>query len=424
MKSLVFKQITQAISYEGFKKITIKYGGDRYSKVFSSWNHMMVMLYAQIAGKSSLRDIIHSLQSRASSMYHMGFGKISRNNLSHQNGRRDYRIFEETYYMMKNKLLNTFSLSNGKKFKFKQHLKSIDSTTISLCKSLYEWAKFRKTKSGVKMHTVLDHKAQVPDFIAISNARCNDANGLNQIPIQDNSIYVLDRAYLCLKWLYSVVLSYSHFVIRLKSNTKYAIVKRNRVSKHNRKKGVILDHEIRFTGTKKDDYPITLRRVKYKDPETGEKYDYITDNFHLSPFTIAEIYRDRWQIELFFKKIKQNLKIKRFYGLSENAVRIQIWIAMIVVLLYEWCKYLSGVKMGLKEFLSRIQPNLFSVRRIDSILNFYNNGGKDNLNQGTIQQLGLPGISWEFFTSYLRGTYSKHLPGYILFPSNPKVLMH
>jgi IS4 transposase len=350
----------------------------------------MVMIFAQIAGKTSIRDIMNSLESRARNLYHMGIGKISRNNLAHHNGRRDHRIFEETYYMMKNRLLNTFNPSNEKKFKFKQHLKSIDSTTLSLCKSLYEWAEFRKTKSGVKMHTVLNHESHVPDFIAITNAKCNDAKGLNRIPIQGNSIYVMDRAYLSLKWLYSLVLAGSHFVIRLKSNTKYAMVKRNRVSKHNRKKGIILDHEIKFTGTKKDDYPATLRRVKYRDHESGEVYNYITDNFHLSPFTIAEIYRDRWSIELFFKKIKQNLKIKHFLGRSENAVRIQIWIAMIVVLLYEWNKHLSSVDMGFREFLSRIQPNLFSKRNMDEILNYDKYKGDLNINStGTKQEWSL-----------------------------------
>jgi len=389
MKSLVFKQVVQAISYNSFQKIAKKYGGDRYTKVFSSWNHLMVMIYSQIAGKTSIRDIIHSLQTRTNNLYCMGIGKLSRNNLSHQNSRRDYRIFEESYYMVKDKLVDTFSLSNGKKFKFKQHLRSIDSTTISLCKSLYDWAKFRKTKSGVKMHTVLNHRTQVPDFVAISNARCNDAKGLNRIPIHGNSIYVLDRAYLCLKWLYSVVQANSHFVIRLKTNTKFSVVKSKHVSKYHRQKGIILDQEIRFTGTKKDDFPRTLRRVKYRDPDSGEVYDYITDNFHLSPFTIAEIYRDRWSIELFFKKIKQNLKIKSFLGYSENAVRIQIWIALIVVLLYEWSKYQSSVKMGLKEFLSRIGPNLFSAKSLDGILNNLNKCEKVIYHESTIQQLGL-----------------------------------
>lgn len=173
---------------------------------------------------------------------------------------------------------------------------------------------------------------------------------------------------MCFKWLFAIVSAGSHFVIRLKINTQIKLVKRNPVSISNKKKGIRFDHEIKFTGAKKNDYPITLRHVKYRDPETGEIYNYITDNFSLSPFTIAEIYRDRWQIELFFKKVKQNLKIKHFLGLSENAVLIQIWVAMIIILIYEWHKHLSSKKMGLKEFLSRIQLNIFSRKLLNDVL--------------------------------------------------------
>jgi len=369
MKSILFKQITQAISYPQFQKVVNKFNGDKYSKLFSSWNHLMVLLYGQLAGRTSLRDIIHSLQSNASNMYHMGIRSVSRNNLSHQNNKRDHRIFEQFYYLLRHQFINKFNPTTGNKFKFKKELKSIDSTTISLCKSLYGWAKYRKAKSGIKIHLVLDHKSRTPEFIKVTNAVENDAKPLNEIPIKSNSIYVQDRAYLCLKWLFAIVSVGSHFVIRLKTNTQIKLIKRNPVSASHRKKGICFDHEIKFTGSKKNDYPKTLRHIKYKDPETGEVYNYITDNFSLSPFTIAEIYRDRWQIELFFKKIKQNLKIKHFLGLSENAILIQLWVAMIIVLLFEWNKHSSSVKMGLKEFLSRIQMNLFSRKSIVNILN-------------------------------------------------------
>jgi hypothetical protein len=193
MKSPVFKQIVQVISYEKFQKIVAKYAGDRYKKTFSSWNHLAILLYAQIAGKTSLRDIINSLESRMSNLYHMGIFKTSRNNLSHQNTNRDYRIFEETYYATRTALLNSTSIVNGKDFKFKHDLKSIDSTTISLSQSVYKWADFRKNKAGIKMHTVLGHKSQTPEFIEITNARCNDAKALIKIPVTPNSIYVMDR---------------------------------------------------------------------------------------------------------------------------------------------------------------------------------------------------------------------------------------
>jgi hypothetical protein len=385
MKSPVFSQIVQVISYEKFQKIVSKYAGDRYKKTFSSWNHLMLLLYTQIAGKTSLRDIINSLESKMSSLYHMGICKPSRNNLSHQNASRDSRIFQEFYYATRTALLNNTNITNGKKFNFKYDLKSIDSTTISLSQSVYGWADFRKNKAGIKMHTVLGHKSQTPEFIEITNARCNDAKALNKIPITSNSIYVMDRAYLSLKWLFSVVSAGSHFVIRRKINTKYQIVKRNKVCDLNRKKGIRFDYEIKFTGSKKYLYPVSLRLIKYQDPDSKQVYEYLTDNTSLSPFTMAEIYRDRWQIELFFKKIKQNLKIKSFIGKSENAVRIQIWVAMLVVLLYEWNKFKSKVNVGLKEFLSRVIPVLFDNRSMENILN----GDVDERNKGSSTNTGV-----------------------------------
>jgi hypothetical protein len=368
MKSILFKQITQVISRTGFQKIVDRYDGDKHTKTFSSWQHLMVMLFAQLAGRTSLRDITHSLQSNRNCLHHMGIKKVSRNNLSYRNEHRDYRIFEGAYYMLRDQLLGLMKIKQVKNFKFKQELKAIDSTTIALCKSLYDWASFRKTKSGIKMHTVLDRRSNSPEFILITDAKVNDAKILDQIPIKRNCIYVQDRAYLCLKWLYAVVCAGSHFVIRLKSNVKYRTVSRNPVPEHLRKKGIIHDNIIRFTGSKTKDYPKPVRHIRYKDLETGQIYDYITDNLTFSAFTIAEIYRDRWEIELFFKKIKQNLKIKRFIGLSDNAVRIQIWAAMIVVLLYEWMKHLSQAHMGLKEFMSRIQLNIFSRKDVLQIL--------------------------------------------------------
>ena len=352
MKSPVIQQLMQVISLNEFQKTVSKYSGDRYSKSFKSLEHLKLMVYFQLAGRSSIRDVINSLKSKAENLYHSSIKVPSRNNLSHQNSNRDFRIFQDTFYSLREKLSSISALSKRCKFKFDMPVKSIDSSTISLCRNLFEWAKFRKTKSGIKMHTLLNNETQIPDFMAITEAKGHDSKGLWKIPLEENTIYVLDRAYLCLKWLYSVVLKNSHFVMRLKSNTKYIVLKRFKVSETNKKRGVILDQEIKFTGSKKDDYPQSLRKIKFKHFESGRI-------FELSPFTISEIYKDRWQIELFFKKIKQNLKIKKFIGHSENAVQIQIWTALIVLLLFEYAKFLSRASLGLKEFLSIIQPNIF-----------------------------------------------------------------
>lgn len=368
MKSSVFQQLMQVISLGKFQKTVHKYSGDKYSKSFKSLDHLKLMVYFQLAGRTSIRDVINSLKSKTEDLYHNSIKVPSRNNLSHQNLNRDYRIFKDTFYDVKERLSGISALSQRKKFKFDIPVKSFDSSTISLCKNLFEWAKFRKNKSGIKMHTLLNNETGVPDFLAITEARGHDSKGLWKIPIEENTIYVLDRAYLCLKWLYSVVLKNSHFVMRLKSNTKYRLVKHFKVNETNKKRGVILDQEIKFIGAKNNDYPLSLRKIKFKHFESGQTFEFITDNFALSPFTISEIYKDRWQIELFFKKIKQNLKIKKFIGLSENAVQVQIWTALIVLLLFEYAKFLSRASLGLKEFLSIIQPNLFSRKRFESLL--------------------------------------------------------
>lgn len=389
MKSPVFKQLMQAISIDEFQKIVNKFGGDRYSKSFSSWNHLQLMVYFQLAGRTSLRDVISSMKSKAKDLYHSGLVVPSRNNLSVQNSKRDYRIFQNTFYALKNKLNRNSSLSKRSKFKFNETVKSFDSSTISLCKELFGWAKFRKNKSGIKIHTLLNNETLIPDFMAITEARGHDVKGLWKIPLEKNTIYVLDRAYLCLKWLYLLVLKESHFVIRLKINTKYRIIKRFHVKDANKKRGIILDQEIKFTGTKKDDYPISLRRIKFKHFESGKEFNFITNNFELSPFTISEIYKDRWQIELFFKKVKQNLKIKKFIGLSENAVQIQIWTALTVLLLFEYAKFLSRAFIGLKEFLAIIQPNIFSRKRFETLLHLTEWKEKILHRNCTIQQFTL-----------------------------------
>ena len=391
MKSPVFKQLMQAICFDKFKKVVSKYGGDKYSKTFSSWDHLQLMIYFQMAGRTSIRDVINSLKSKTKDLYHSGLAVPSRNNLSYQNSNRDYRIFESTFYFLKDKLSGRTALSRRSKFRFKMQVKSFDSSTITLCKSLCEWAKFRRNKSGIKMHTLLNNETQIPDFMEITEARGHDSKGLWKIPIEANTIYVLDRAYLCLKWLYSVVLGDSHFVMRLKTNTRFRVLKRFEVRKVNKERGVILDQEIKFTGTKKDDYPVSLRRIKFKHFESGKIFNFITNNFELSAFTISEIYKDRWQVELFFKKIKQNLKIKKFIGLSENAVQIQIWAAHIVLLLFEYAKFLSRASLGLKEFLSIIQPNIFSMKRFESLLHLTDWKDKILNQNSTIQQYMLFG---------------------------------
>ena len=388
MKSLVFNQLLQVISYTKFQKIVKKYDGDKYKKTFSTWQHLKVMLYFQLSGRTSLRDLVTSLKSKSENLYHIGIGTVSRNNLSHKNKRSNSNIFQELYSELLNTMLGKKMIQKRKKFKFKDELKSFDSSTISLCLEIYQWAKFRKTKAGIKMHTLLSNDYDVPEMITVTNAKVHDSKELWKIPIKVNTIYIFDRAYLCLKYLYSLTQNRSHFVIRMKSNTKYLTLKNFEVSDLNKSKGVIFDHKIKFTGSKKDDYPETLRHIRFKDATTGKIFNFITDRFDLSPFTISEIYKDRWKIELFFKKIKQNLRIKKFLGTSRNSVLIQIWIAMIALLLFEWAKYISkNTSMGLKEFLSHIHENLFTEKCLVGILNHEKNQKRQDMLDSTNQQL-------------------------------------
>lgn len=369
MKSLILKQIMQVLSYDKFRKIVDEHWGDRYTKTFSSWSHLHVMFIFHITGRTSIRDLLNYLNVHSSLLYHCGISSLSKSNLSHNNTTRPSEIFESFYYSTLEDLRNKVPFDKSRKFKFKLKIKSIDSSTISLCKTLYEWATFRTSKGGIKLHTSLDHDSMIPDFLSIGEAKTNDAKGVWTIPILPGCIYVVDRAYLCLKWLNEVIMTKSHFVIRLKKNTTYEIIKSKKVSYENKNKGVVFDGEIKFTGTKKDDYTGKLRLVEFIDQETGKEFKFITDNFKLSPYTIAEIYKDRWQIELFFKKIKQNLKIKSFIGRTKNSIKIQIWVAMIVLLLHEFSNWLSRTQLSLKEFLSKVCGTLFSFRRLTEILN-------------------------------------------------------
>lgn len=388
MKSTIFAQLFQAISRKKFQKIVDSYGGDRYVKSFTSWCHLKFMVYFQISGRTSIRDGLNSLNASQDALYHSGIKQVSRNDLSHQNSKRDYRIFQEAFYCIRDALENKSGFRKKHKFRFKHDLSAVDSTTISLCKELFGWAKFRATKAGIKLHTVLSLASYLPEVIHMTEAKVNDMKALWDIKIKSNTVYVLDRAYLCIKWLVSVVNEGSFFVLRLKTNSKYRVTKRSPVSEYHKKRGVLLDRRIKLTGVAARRYTHEFRHVRFKCPETGKVFNFVTNLFDLSPLTIAEIYHERWQIELFFKQIKQNLKIKAFIGRSENAVLVQVWTAMIALLLFEWAKYISRVKMGLKEFLSLIANNIFARKALIVLMNT-NNPAFGTLLKSTEHQLSL-----------------------------------
>jgi len=360
----VLSQMQSFISGYDFKKVVSEHDGDKGIRMFSTKNLLSVMLYVHIAAKQSLRDIIDSLESKSNLWYHLGLKSLSRNNLSHALKNRSCHIFEKTFYLLLSRLQNEKGLTYDKRFRFKMPVRSIDSTTISLCLSLFDWAKFRKKKGGIKLHVMFNNKEQIPELINFSNARKHDITAANSFTISENSIYIFDKGYICFEFLEKINKNRAYFVTRTKTNTQYRIIKRQVKSQKNIK----ADWIVKFNSYKSKDYPDKLRVVRFYDEETKKTYEFMTNNFTLSAKTIANIYKSRWDIELFFKWIKQNLKIKTFIGTSENAVKIQIWTAMIAYLLTEYIRFKSKTFFPILKTFRILSENLLFHNEIYQLL--------------------------------------------------------
>jgi hypothetical protein len=364
MNRMVLVQLQQLISTFKFNKLTNEYKADKNVRRFSTWNLLQTMLYAHLTNKRSIRDICTGLYSVMNRWYHLGFVSVSRNNLSNSLAKRSHEVFEKSFYQLLNKIQSDMHGRKDKRFKFKNPLKAIDSTSISLCLSLCKWASFRSTKAGIKAHTMYDIKKRIPDFIIITEGRRHDHAVVSQMPIQAETIYVLDKGYLCFKTLENIAKNRAFFVTRIKSNTKYRTIKKNAPCGT----GILRDDLIAFTGMKSKEYSHPLRLVRYRNPEDKKVYTYITNNIELAASTIASIYKSRWDIELFFKWIKQNLKVKTFIGTTENAVRIQIWAAAIAYLMMEYLRFMSRSNISLIEVFRIIGGNIFSDKNIWDLL--------------------------------------------------------
>lgn len=325
----IFYQFQNFLPRHAFEKFVFDHGGDRYVKDFSCFNQLTVMLYAQCTGKTSLRDIVTGLKVHSNCFYHLGLNGISKSNLSHANANRDYRIYEKLFYKI---LEECRDIIPQKKFRFKNPIHSLDSTTIDLCLALFPWAKFRQTKGAIKLHTLFNNATQIPDFIVITDGKQHDVKvAINtEFPVMSDSILVFDRGYIDWKWLYSLHSRKITFVTRAKENMQYHVVGQHEI----KNKKCLKDEMVCLKGFYSGQYyPDFFRRIEWFDEETGEVLVFMTNNFVFAASTIAGIYKSRWHVELFFKWIKQNLKIKTFLGTSENAVKTQIWIAMIYYLL-------------------------------------------------------------------------------------------
>lgn len=319
----VFAQLVSFLNRSKFNRIVTKYKGDKYVKHFSCWNQLLVLMFGQLSNRESLRSLVVALDAHYSKCYHLGMGKnVSRSSLARANQDRDYHIFEEYAYYLVNqarekKAVNIFNLGGN--------VYAFDSTTVDLCLSVFWWAKFRKTKSGIKIHTLYDVETQIPTFFHITEASMHDSKAMKEIPYQPDSYYIFDRAYNNFKMLYKIHQIGAYFVVRAKKNLQYKSIK----WKRRLPKNVLSDQTIELTGFyPKQYYPGPLRLVRYWDEEQQREFVFLTNAFHISALQVAELYKNRWQVELFFKWLKQHLKIKKFWGTTENAVRIQIYAAI------------------------------------------------------------------------------------------------
>jgi len=350
----VFNQLFNFIPRYTFQKAADRLGSDRYAKSFRAWPQFLVLLYAQATGKQTLRELTGGLQVHASRLYHLGLKPTPRSTIADGLSRRNSNLFEE---MFRELVHRTARLAPKHRFRFRHPLYSLDATTIDLCLSVFDWAKFRKQKGAVKLHCQLDHSGHIPVFAHISDGKMHDAKAAREFfSITPDSIYCVDRGYIDFEWLHSIEKQDAFFVTRARSNMDYRITGQH---SEGGKRGVLSDRIIQLNGpASSQKYPNRMRLITFKDEESGAMYRFMTNHFRLAASTVAEIYKQRWQIELFFKWIKQNLKIKTFLGTSKNAVMAQIWTAMIYYLLLSYIQFMTKAPMSLTTMARRIKDGL------------------------------------------------------------------
>lgn len=349
----VFSQLLDFLDKDVFLRISNKYNGNRYVKSFTCWNQLAVMMFGQMSNRESLRDLVLATQAHANKAFHLGFGKYaSKSTLADANTKRDYRIFEEFAYRVmaeaqKCRAVEIFKLG-GKVYAF-------DSTTIDLCLSVFEWALFRKKKGGVKIHTLYDIETQIPTFFHITPARLHDTKAMDAIPYEENSFYIFDRAYNDFGRLFTINSVGAYFVVRGKKNNDFRPMR----WKRRLPSGVLSDAigymDGQLTMSK---YPEKIRRIIYLDSESDRKFIFFTNALDINSLKVAELYHNRWKIELFFKWLKQHLKIKKFWGETENAVRIQIYTAITTYCMIAIVQKKMSIERSIYEMLQLVSISL------------------------------------------------------------------
>lgn len=385
----IFSQMIEFLPQRVFDGFVAKYEGNKYVKHFSCWNQLLVMMFGQLSNRDNLRGLILVIEAHSQKKFHLGFGKnVTRSNLSKANEKRKSKIFEDyAYYLIdiarKRRANNNFEIE-GKVYAF-------DSSTIDLCLYVFWWAKFRTTKAGIKLQTLYDITTQIPTFIHITNATVNDMNAMDVIPYESEAYYIFDRGYVDYKRLYNVTRHTAYFVIRPKKNLQFQYTQMNPV---NEKNGVMSDQIGKLTGFYISQfYPDEISKVIYYDKETNRTFVYLTNNMKLTSEQIALLYKNRWQVELFFKWIKQHLKIKSFWGITENAIRIQIYTAVILYCLVAIIESELMIKRSTYEIMQILGISLLDKSPIGELF-FYTD-------RNDVKELSSEQLTLNFFSGHL-----------------------
>ncbi len=358
----VFRQLLQFLPRHEFNLCVRLYRGEYRARSFTAFDQFLCLAYAQLSGRESLRDIETCLNSHREKLYHIGFrGAVARSTLADANERRDWRIFQDFGQVLIG-IAQRLYRDEPLAIELRQPLFAFDSTTIDLCLSLFPWAEFRTTKAAVKMHTLVDLRGIIPTFVAVTTGKVHDVKMLDEMPVTEDAIYTLDRGYVDFARLYAIHRQGAFFVVRAKDNLRY---QRLYSAPKDKEAGVRADQVIALVTQKsKKGYPERLRRVSYVDKKRNKRLVFLTNHFEIAAATVADIYKQRWQVELFFKWIKQHLRIKAFYGTSINAVKSQIWVALCIYLLVAIAKRQLGIQCTLYTFLQILEVNLFEKKPI------------------------------------------------------------
>ncbi len=359
----VFAQLLKLVPRHQFETLAKRHHvGCRFRKT-SRWSQFIALATGQLAGRRSLRDIVSNLTAQSSLLYHLGARCVARSTLARVNERQPHEFYEALFSKLYRQCR---SIAPRHKFRFKNKLYSLDASTIELSLSIFPWAKFRKRDGALKLHAWLDHDGGIPAFMSLTDGKVHEVTEARKRRLPCGSIVVMDKGFLDYSWYKTLTEQGVFFVTRARKNFRYRVTERRQV---NKSKGLRADQTIVLTGekSKHEDLP-ALRRITYVDRESGQRYEFLTNNFSLAAATIAAIYKQRWQIELFFKWIKQNLKIKAFLGTSKNAVMTQVWVAMCIYLMLAYLKYLSKISASMQQILRLLQLNLFIRRDLIGLL--------------------------------------------------------